>query len=141
MQLGALGGRTKTFRRFSAQYPQQMREVMEIFTMLGIFGKEGLSRANIQAINGFPILKRKRELERMVKEKKAAVIAAERKQFTDYVVKVLYPKPVTPALAKASGVTTDPEAPIPIGVRPDPKRNAPIGLALIGGSLLFSMMG
>lgn len=141
MQLGTLGGRTKTFRRFSAQYPKQMAEVMELFNMLGIGGKEGLSRANIQAINGFPILKRKRELERMRLEKLAAIKAAESREFASYVVKALYPKPITPAVAKASSSLTDPETPIPIGVRPDPKKNAPMALALVGGSLLFSMMG
>ena len=141
MQLGALGGRTKNYRRMAARYPQQMAEVMQLFAMLGIYGKEGLSRATVQAINGFPILKRKAELERMVREKKEAEKAARSKEFANYVLASLYPKPVTPALAKASGVTIDPEAPIPIGVRPDPKRNAPIGLALLGGSLLFSMMG
>jgi len=132
--LGALGGRTSTFNRLSQQYPQQMREVMDLFRILGISGKEGLSRASIQAMTGFPILKRKAEL---LKQKKAAWAHGQ----AAYIANILYPKPVTPAVAKASGTTTDPETPMPIGSTPDVKQNAPTILALVGGSLLFSMMG
>ena len=70
-----LGGTRKSYAKMEALYPVQMRELLELFRELqipgGKHGRAARNRATLQAMQGFPMLKRKAELLEMVRMDKA----------------------------------------------------------------------